>query len=122
MRSTGNENEFSQTSTKRQLFALITLNAGQILLLTGGVDARTLEKYEKEAKDKNREGWYMAYIMDTNEEERLKGITVEVSQLSVPSLLPSKLPCSRSCCLLAEFTVSAAFFFVHCGLRHGRRQ
>lgn len=31
----------------------------------------------REAKDKNREGWYMAYIMDTNEEERVKGITVE---------------------------------------------
>lgn len=31
-----------------------------------------------EAKEKNREGWYMAYIMDTNEEERVKGITVEV--------------------------------------------
>lgn len=25
-----------------------------------------------EAKEKNREGWYMAYIMDTNEEERVK--------------------------------------------------
>ncbi len=32
----------------------------------------------REAKEKNREGWYMAYIMDTNEEERVKGITVEV--------------------------------------------
>jgi peptide chain release factor subunit 3 len=51
---------------------------GQILFLTGGVDKRTIEKYEREAKDKNRESWYMAYIMDTNEEERTKGITVEV--------------------------------------------
>jgi peptide chain release factor subunit 3 len=40
------------------------------------VDKRTIEKYEREAKDKNRESWYMAYIMDTNEEERTKGITV----------------------------------------------
>ena len=46
--------------------------AGQILFLTGGVDDRTIEKYEREAKDKNRESWYMAYIMDTNEEERAK--------------------------------------------------
>ncbi len=37
-----------------------------------------------EAKEKNREGWYMAYIMDTNEEERVKGITVEVSGGLVP--------------------------------------
>jgi translation elongation factor EF-1alpha len=26
----------------------------------------------REAKEKSREGWYMAYIMDTNEEERSK--------------------------------------------------
>lgn len=54
--------------------------AGQILFITGGVDDRTIEKYEREAKDKNRESWYMAYIMDTNEEERTKGITVEVGR------------------------------------------
>ncbi|GLT43761.1 hypothetical protein SLA2020_176920 [Shorea laevis] len=29
-------------------------------------------------KDKSRESWYMAYITDSNEEERIKGITVEV--------------------------------------------
>ena len=32
--------------------------------------------WDREAKDKNRESWYMAYIMDTNEEERAKGKTV----------------------------------------------
>lgn len=53
---------------------------GQILFLTGMVDDRTIQKYEKEAKDKNRESWYMAYIMDTNEEERAKGKTVEVGR------------------------------------------
>ncbi|MQL94638.1 hypothetical protein Taro_027286, partial [Colocasia esculenta] len=53
---------------------------GQILLLSGQVDERTIQKYEKEAKDKSRESWYMAYIMDTNEEERVKGITVEVGR------------------------------------------
>lgn len=54
--------------------------SGQILYITGCVDKRTIEKYEREAKEKNREGWYMAYIMDTNEEERTKGITVEVGR------------------------------------------
>ncbi|CAN1266796.1 Eukaryotic peptide chain release factor GTP-binding subunit ERF3A [Linum perenne] len=53
---------------------------GQILFLSGQVDDRTIQKYEKEAKDKSRESWYMAYIMDTNEEERLKGKTVEVGR------------------------------------------
>ncbi|KAJ4953345.1 hypothetical protein NE237_030177 [Protea cynaroides] len=53
---------------------------GQILFLSGQVDDRTIQKYEKEAKDKSRESWYMAYIMDTNEEEREKGKTVEVGR------------------------------------------
>lgn len=36
------------------------------------MDERTIQKYEREAKDKNRESWYMAYIMDTSDEERAK--------------------------------------------------
>jgi hypothetical protein len=53
---------------------------GQILCLMGGVDDRTIEKYQKEAKENNRETWYMAYVMDTNDEERAKGKTVEVGR------------------------------------------
>ncbi|KAL9262440.1 Eukaryotic peptide chain release factor GTP-binding subunit ERF3A-like protein, partial [Drosera capensis] len=85
---------------------------GQILFLSGQVDERTIQKYEKEAKDKSRESCfedslilsnaageisilpkdicgsidfalhfrYMAFIMDTNEEERAKGKTVEVGR------------------------------------------
>ncbi len=49
-------------------------------LLTGQVDDRTIQKYEREAKEKNRESWYLAYVMDTNEEERAKGKTVEVGR------------------------------------------
>lgn len=53
---------------------------GQILVLTGLIDLRTLEKYEREAKEKNRESWFLAYIMDTNEDERNRGKTVEVGR------------------------------------------
>lgn len=53
---------------------------GQTLFLTGQVDERSIQKYEREAKEKNRDSWYMAYIMDTNEEERAKGKTVEVGR------------------------------------------
>lgn len=53
---------------------------GQILFLSKMVDERTIQKYEREAKEKHRESWYMAYIMDTNEEERAKGKTVEVGR------------------------------------------
>lgn len=40
--------------------------------LTGQVDQRTIEKYEKEAKEKAGGSWYLAFIMDTNEDERAK--------------------------------------------------
>merc|ERR1712156_1010805 len=54
--------------------------SGQILKLTGMVDQRTLEKYERESKEKNRESWYLSWCMDTNLEEREKGKTVEVGR------------------------------------------
>lgn len=53
---------------------------GQLLHLTGMVDKRTLEKYEREAKEKNRESWYLSWALDTNQEERDKGKTVEVGR------------------------------------------
>lgn len=53
---------------------------GNVLYLCGCVDDRMIEKYQKEAKDKNRESWFLAYIMDTNEEEKAKGKTVEVGR------------------------------------------
>uniref|UniRef100_A0A8C9GE85 Tr-type G domain-containing protein n=1 Tax=Piliocolobus tephrosceles TaxID=591936 RepID=A0A8C9GE85_9PRIM len=53
---------------------------GNILYILGYVDDRTIEKYEREAKEKNRESWFLAFIMDINEEERQKGKTVEVGR------------------------------------------
>lgn len=53
---------------------------GNILYLTGMVDKRTLEKYEKEAKDAGRESWYLSWALDTNTEERAKGKTVETGR------------------------------------------
>jgi peptide chain release factor subunit 3 len=54
--------------------------SGNILYLTGQVDQRTIEKFEREAKQRNRESWFLAFIMDTSEEERAKGKTVEVGR------------------------------------------
>lgn len=53
---------------------------GQIMALTGMVDKRTLEKYEREAKERSRESWYLSWALDTNQEEREKGKTVEVGR------------------------------------------
>ena len=53
---------------------------GNLLYLTGSVDKRTLEKYEREAKDAGRQGWYLSWVMDTNKEERNDGKTIEVGK------------------------------------------
>jgi peptide chain release factor subunit 3 len=60
--------------------------SGSILYITENVDKRTIERYEKEAKERNRESWFLAFIMDTNEEERAKGITVEVGKAHFETL------------------------------------
>lgn len=54
--------------------------SGNVLVLTGMVDERVIEKYERIAKEKNRTSWFLAFIMDENEEERAKGKTVEVGR------------------------------------------
>ncbi|GMF54106.1 unnamed protein product [Phytophthora fragariaefolia] len=54
--------------------------SGNLLYLMDMVDKRTIERYEREAKQRNRDSWFLAYIMDTGEEERTKGITVEVGR------------------------------------------
>lgn len=53
---------------------------GNILYLTGMVDKRTMEKYEKEAKDAGRESWYLSWALDSTPQERSKGKTVEVGR------------------------------------------
>ncbi|KAI0043131.1 hypothetical protein FA95DRAFT_1563609 [Auriscalpium vulgare] len=53
---------------------------GNILYLSGMVDKRTMEKYEKEAKEAGRETWYLSWALDSTPQERLKGKTVEVGR------------------------------------------
>jgi len=53
---------------------------GNILYLTGMVDERTMEKYEREAKEAGRESWYLSWALDSTKEERSKGKTVEVGR------------------------------------------
>ena len=36
------------------------------------MDKRTLEKFEREARAKNRETWYLSWALDLNPEEREK--------------------------------------------------
>ena len=56
--------------------------SGSLLYNLGQIDERAIDKYKREAKVKNRESWFMAYIMDTYEEEREKGKTVDIGKAS----------------------------------------
>lgn len=69
------------TSLKKENFNIVFVGhvdagkstiGGHILFLTGMVDKRTLEKYEKESKELNRESWYLSWALDTSNEERAK--------------------------------------------------
>lgn len=53
---------------------------GSILYYSGMVDTGDIRKFKADAKEKNRESWFLAYIMDISENERNKGITVEVGK------------------------------------------
>ncbi|PKI83726.1 Sup35p [Malassezia vespertilionis] len=53
---------------------------GNLLYMTGMVDKRTLEKYEREAKELGRESWYLSWALDSTSQEREKGKTVEVGR------------------------------------------
>ncbi|KAE8259722.1 hypothetical protein A4X13_0g830 [Tilletia indica] len=53
---------------------------GNLLYLTGMVDKRTMEKYEREAKEAGRESWYLSWALDSTPQEREKGKTVEVGR------------------------------------------
>ena len=53
---------------------------GNMMYMMGVVDARTIQKYKEEAKEKGRDSWWLAYVMDVSDEEKAKGKTVEVGR------------------------------------------
>lgn len=53
---------------------------GQILCLTGMIDDRTMEKYNKEAIENGQTGCGTAYVTDTDEEEKERNITIDVGK------------------------------------------
>lgn len=60
--------------------------------LTGMVDKRTLEKYEREAREKSRESWYLSWALDTNQEGKTRRVP-RISSLCSrkPRLLPQNV-------------------------------
>ena len=74
--------DHEQSSEKKHLSLVVCghVDAGKsticgcLMKLTGMVDARTLEKYEREAKEKNRESWFVVpfHIWDVRTEEGMR--------------------------------------------------
>lgn len=56
---------------------------GNLMLMSGMIDQRTIENYKQEAKEKNRDSWWLAYVMDISDDEKSKGKTVEVGRASL---------------------------------------
>lgn len=57
------------------------------MYLNGLVDKQSINKYKKEARDNNRESWWLAYCMDQNVQERTKGKTIEVGKANFDTAL-----------------------------------
>lgn len=53
---------------------------GNLMYLSGMIDQQTIRTYKKEAQDKGRDSWWLAYVMDTDESEKNRGKTVEVGK------------------------------------------
>jgi elongation factor 1-alpha len=52
---------------------------GHLIYKCGGIDKRTIEKYEKEAKEIGKLSFKFAWIMDKMKSERERGITIDIS-------------------------------------------
>jgi elongation factor 1-alpha len=52
---------------------------GHLLVATGAVSDREAREMEKMAKDLDRESWKFAYFMDRLQEERKRGITIDLA-------------------------------------------
>lgn len=53
---------------------------GQLLYLSGQIDERLLAKCKQLAIENNRESWWLAYLLDTSDEERARGKTINLGR------------------------------------------
>ena len=53
---------------------------GRLLLDTGAVQQRDIDKYKKQATEMGKSSFALAWVMDTSSDERERGVTVEVAQ------------------------------------------
>jgi elongation factor 1-alpha len=52
---------------------------GHLIYKMGGIDKRTIEKYEKEAKEMGKSSFKYAWVLDRLKAERERGITIDIA-------------------------------------------
>merc|ERR1712013_371313 len=52
---------------------------GHLIYKCGGIDKRTIEKYEKEAQESGKGSFKYAWVMDKLQSERERGITIDIA-------------------------------------------
>ncbi|MCD4703275.1 MAG: translation elongation factor EF-1 subunit alpha [Methanosarcinaceae archaeon] len=52
---------------------------GRLMYETGAIAEHVIEKYREEAKEKGKESFAFAWVMDTLKEERERGITIDIA-------------------------------------------
>lgn len=51
---------------------------GHLLAKMGAVDQRTIQKFERDSRDLGKAGFHYAWVLDASEEERKRGVTIDV--------------------------------------------
>jgi elongation factor 1-alpha len=54
-------------------------SVGRLLLETGAIEQHLIDKYRKEAEERGKGGFELAYVMDNLKEERERGVTIDVA-------------------------------------------
>ena len=54
-------------------------STGHLIYKCGGIDQRTIEKFEKEAAEMGKSSFKYAWVMDKLKSERERGITIDIS-------------------------------------------
>ena len=54
-------------------------STGHLIFKCGGIDKRTIEKFEKEANDMGKGSFKYAWVLDKLKAERERGITIDIA-------------------------------------------
>ena len=56
-------------------------STGHLIYKCGGIDKRTIEKFEKEAQEMGKGSFKYAWVLDKLKAERERGITIDIGKL-----------------------------------------